>query len=212
MSDEPAVTSPTPAAVSELYGEALGTIEAYVSALSTRGVEWGLIGPREVPRLWERHILNSVAIAGLIGSGATVVDVGSGAGLPGIPLAVLRPDLDVVLLEPKVRRADFLTQTVDELGIGDRVRVIRARAEEHRATYDVATCRAVAPLGQLLGWTSRLFLPDGELLALKGASAEDEVAASRRELVRAGAVATVVSVRAHEEAEPTYVVRVRRKA
>jgi 16S rRNA (guanine527-N7)-methyltransferase len=211
MSDEPAVTSPTPAAVSELYGEALGTIEAYVSALSTRGVEWGLIGPREVPRLWERHILNSVAIAGLIGSGATVVDVGSGAGLPGIPLALLRPDLDVVLLEPKVRRADFLTQTVDELGIGDRVRVIRARAEEHRATYDVATCRAVAPLGQLLGWTSRLFLPDGELLALKGASAEDEVTASRRELVRAGAVATVVSVRAHEEAEPTYVVRVRRK-
>ncbi len=212
MSDEPAVTSPTPAAVSELYGEALGTIEAYVSALSTRGVEWGLIGPREVPRLWERHVLNSVAIAGLIGSGATVVDVGSGAGLPGIPLAVLRPDLDVVLLEPKVRRADFLTQTVDELGIGDRVRVIRARAEEHRATYDVATCRAVAPLGQLLGWTSRLFLPGGELLALKGASAEDEVAAARRELVQAGAVATVVSVRAHEEAEPTYVVRVRRKS
>jgi 16S rRNA (guanine527-N7)-methyltransferase len=212
MSDEPAAMSPTPSAVRELYGEALGTIEAYVSLLGTTGVEWGLIGPREVPRLWERHVLNSVAIAGLIGSGATVVDVGSGAGLPGIPLAVLRPDLDVVLLEPKVRRADFLTQTVDELGIGDRVRVIRARAEEHRATYDVVTCRAVAPLGQLLGWTSRLFLPDGELLALKGASAEDEVAASRRELIHAGAEATVVSARAHEEAEPTYVVRVRRKS
>lgn len=212
MSDEPAATSPAPAAVSELYGEALGTIEAYVSLLGTTGVEWGLIGPREVPRLWERHVLNSVAIAGLIGSGATVVDVGSGAGLPGIPLAVLRPDLDVVLLEPKVRRADFLTQAVDELGLGDRVRVVRARAEEHRATYDVVTCRAVAPLGQLLGWTSRLFLPDGELLALKGASAADEVAASRRELIKAGAEATVVSARAHEEAEPTYVVRVRRKS
>ncbi len=211
MCDEPAATSPPPASVSELYGDALGTIEAYVSVLATRGVEWGLIGPREVPRLWERHVLNSVAIAGLIASGATVADVGSGAGLPGIPLAVLRPDLDVVLLEPKVRRADFLTQTVDELGLGDRVRVVRARAEEHRATYDVVTCRAVAPLGQLLGWTSRLFLPDGELLALKGASAEDEVAASRRELGKVGAVATVVSARAHEEAEPTYVVRVRRK-
>ena len=179
--------------------------------LGTTGVEWGLIGPREVPRLWERHVLNSVAIAGLIVAGATVVDVGSGAGLPGIPLAVLRPDLDVVLLEPKVRRADFLTQTVDELGLVDRVRVVRARAEEHRATYDVVTCRAVAPLGQLLGWTSSLFLPDGELLALKGASAEDEVAASRRELGKVGAVATVVSARAHEEAEPTYVVMVRRK-
>jgi 16S rRNA (guanine527-N7)-methyltransferase len=198
--------------VSELYGGALSTIEAYVSVLATRGVEWGLIGPREVPRLWERHVLNSVAIAGLIGAGATVADVGSGAGLPGIPLAVLRPDLDVVLLEPKVRRADFLTQAVDELGLGDRVRVIRARAEEHRATYDVVTCRAVAPLAQLLGWTSRLFLPDGELLALKGASVEDEVAASRRELNKVGAVATVVSVRAHEEAESTYVVRVRRRS
>lgn len=212
MSDEPAATSPTPAAVRELYGETLGTIEAYVSLLGTTGVEWGLIGPREVPRLWERHVLNSVAIAGLIASGATVADVGSGAGLPGIPLAVLRPDLDVVLLEPKVRRADFLTQAVDELGLGDRVRVVRARAEEHRATYDVVTCRAVAPLGQLLGWTSRLFLPDGELLALKGASAADEVAASRRELIKAGAEATVVSARAHEESELTYVVRVRRKS
>lgn len=210
MSDGPA--SHTPAAVKELYGEALGTIESYVSLLGTTGVEWGLIGPREVPRLWERHVLNSVAIAGLIASGATVADVGSGAGLPGIPLAVLRPDLDVVLLEPKVRRADFLDQAVAELGLGDRVRVIRERAEEHKARYDVVTCRAVAPLGQLLGWTSRLFLPNGELLALKGASAEDEVAAARRELAHAGAVATVVSVRAHEEAEPTFVVRVRRKS
>ena len=210
MSDGPA--SHTPAAVKELYGETLGTIESYVSLLGTTGVEWGLIGPREVPRLWERHVLNSVAIAGLIASGATVADVGSGAGLPGIPLAVLRPDLDVVLLEPKVRRADFLDQAVDELGLGDRVRVIRARAEEHKATYDVVTCRAVAHLAQLLGWTSRLFLPNGELLALKGASAEDEVAAARRELAHAGAVATVVSVRAHEEAEPTFVVRVRRKS
>jgi len=188
MSDEPAATSPTPAAVSELYGDALGTIEAYVSVLATRGVEWGLIGPREVPRLWERHVLNSVAIAGLIaGPRRRPARAESAAGrLP-------HPDHD-------------------ELGLGDRVRVVRARAEEHRATYDVVTCRAVAPLGQLLGWTSRLFLPDGELLALKGASAEDEVAASRRELVQAGAVATVVSARAHEEAEPTYVVRVRRKS
>jgi 16S rRNA (guanine527-N7)-methyltransferase len=210
MTDEPSVTSPRPAAVGELYGEAVGTIEAYVSVLATRGVEWGLIGPREVPRLWERHILNSAAIAGLIPSGATVVDVGSGAGLPGIPLAVLRPDLDVVLLEPLLRRADFLIQTVEELGLDDRVRVVRGRAEEHKSSYDVVMCRAVAPLGKLIGWTTRLFLPDGELLAMKGSSAPDEVAAARRELARAGAEASVLTVRAHEEAEPTYVVRVRR--
>ena len=210
MTDEPSLTSPTPAAVSELYGQALGTIESYVSVLATRGVEWGLIGPREVPRLWERHILNSAAIAGLIPSGATVVDVGSGAGLPGIPLAVLRPDLDVVLLEPLLRRADFLTQTLEELDLGDRVRLVRGRAEEHKHSYDVVTCRAVAPLGKLLGWTTRLFLPNGQLLAMKGSSAADEVAAAAGHLQKAHMEAQVLTVRAHEESEPTYVVRVRR--
>ena len=209
MSVEPTLTAP-PAAVVELYGQSLGAIEAYVSVLATRGVEWGLMGPREVPRLWERHVLNSAAIAGLIPSGATVVDVGSGAGLPGIPLAILRPDLDIVLLEPALRRADFLTQTLEELDLGDRVRLVRGRAEEHKQKYEVVTARAVAKLGQLLTWTSRLFLPDGQLLAMKGSSAPEEVAASRRELSKAGADASVLTVRAHEEAEPTYVVRVRR--
>ncbi|MBI4901486.1 MAG: 16S rRNA (guanine(527)-N(7))-methyltransferase RsmG, partial [Actinobacteria bacterium] len=182
MAEEGTLASPVPGAAAELYGDGLGTIEAYVAVLATRGVEWGLIGPREVPRLWERHILNSAAIAGLVPSGASVVDVGSGAGLPGIPLAVLRPDLDVVLLEPLLRRADFLTETVRELDLADRVRVVRGRAEEHKASYDVVTCRAVAPLGRLLGWTGRLFLPGGQLVAMKGASAADEVAASRKEL------------------------------
>lgn len=210
MGDEGTETSSAPAVARELFGESFGTIESYVSVLATRGVEWGVMGPREVPRLWERHVLNSVAIAGLMPSGATVVDVGSGAGLPGIPLAVLRPDLDLVLLEPLLRRADFLTQTVEELGLGDRVRVVRGRAEEHKQSYDVVTCRAVAKLGQLLIWTSRLFLPDGVLLAMKGASAPDEVIASRRELSRIGAEASVLTVRAHEEAQPTCVVKVRR--
>lgn len=209
---EPPAVYPTPAVGRELYGATLDTIESYVSVLATRGVDWGLIGPREVPRLWERHVLNSAAIAGLVPSGATVVDVGSGAGLPGIPLAILRPDLDVVLLEPLLRRADFLTQTVDELHLGERVRVVRGRAEDHKDTYDVVTCRAVAKLGQLLTWTSRLFLPDGELLAMKGSSAAEEVAASRPELQRAGVEAAVLAVRAHEEADLTYVVRVRRAA
>jgi 16S rRNA (guanine527-N7)-methyltransferase len=210
MADEGTVASPVPLAAEDLYGAALATIEAYVDVLATRGVEWGLIGPREVPRLWERHILNSAAIAGLVPAGATVVDVGSGAGLPGIPLAVLRPDLDVVLLEPLLRRADFLTETVRELELTDRVRVVRGRAEEHKPSYDVVTCRAVAPLGRLLGWTGRLFLPAGQLLAMKGSSAADEVAASRKELAKAGVEATVLTVRAHDGTEPTYVVRVRR--
>jgi 16S rRNA (guanine527-N7)-methyltransferase len=210
MTAEGTSASPAPAAAADLFEDAFGTIEAYVGILATRGVEWGLIGPREVPRLWERHVLNSVAVSGLVPTGSSVVDVGSGAGLPGIPLAVLRPDLDVVLLEPLLRRADFLAQTVRELDLGERVRVVRGRAEEHRATYDVVTCRAVAPLGRLLGWTSSLFLPGGQLLALKGSSAADEVAASRKELTKARAEATVLTVRAHDQAEPTYVVRVRR--
>ncbi len=210
MTVEGTSASPAPASASELFGDAVDTIEAYVGILATRGVEWGLIGPREIPRLWDRHVLNSVAVSGLVPMGCGVVDVGSGAGLPGIPLAVLRPDLDVVLLEPLRRRADFLSETVRELDLGARVRVVRGRAEEHKATYDVVTCRAVAPLGRLLGWTSGLFLPAGQLLAMKGASAVDEVAASRKELATVGAEATVLTVRAHDEAEPTYVVRVRR--
>jgi len=209
MSVEGAETFPTPEVACELYGDALGTIESYVSVLSTRGVEWGLMGPREVPRLWERHVLNSAAISGLVPEGSTVVDVGSGAGLPGIPLAILRPDLDIVLLEPLLRRADFLTGTVEELGLGDRVRVVRGRAEEHKKTYDVVTCRAVAPLGRLLGWTNRLF-PRGQLLAMKGSSAADEVAAAAGDLQKAHLNAQVLTVRAHDAAEPTYVVRVRR--
>ncbi len=211
MGAEGTATFPTPDAVRELYLSELGTIESYVSVLATRGVEWGLMGPREVPRLWERHVLNSAAIAGLVPDGCTVVDVGSGAGLPGIPLAVLRPDLDIVLLEPLLRRAEFLNQTVDELGLGDRVRVVRGRAEEHKHSYDVVTCRAVAPLGRLLGWTTKLFIPHGQLLAMKGSSAANEVTAAAGELQKAHMDAQVLTVRAHDDAEPTYVVRVRRK-
>jgi 16S rRNA (guanine527-N7)-methyltransferase len=212
MGTEPAeVSLGTPLAARELYGAELGTIESYVSVLATRGVEWGLMGPREVPRLWERHVLNSAAISGLIPDGSTVVDVGSGAGLPGIPLAVLRPDLDIVLLEPLLRRAEFLTRTLEELGLGDRVRLVRGRAEEHKHTYDVVTCRAVAPLGKLLGWTTKLFIPHGQLLAMKGSSAANEVAAAAGDLQKAHLDAQVLTVRAHDDAEPTYVVRVRRK-
>ena len=118
----------TPAVAGDLFGADVDTASAYAHLLASRGVEWGLIGPREVDRIWERHVLNSVAVSALVPEDATVVDVGSGAGLPGIPLAIARPDLRVTLLEPLQRRATFLVEVVDELGLGDRVRVIRGRA------------------------------------------------------------------------------------
>ena len=191
----------------ELYGERYGLISRYVELLSTIGVEWGLIGPREVDRLWERHILNCAALSDLIPTGASVADIGSGAGLPGIPLAVLRPDLQLWLVEPLLRRSKFLTQAVDDLGITERVTVVRGRAEDHRGSYDVVTARALAPLGKLVDWCAPLRAPDGVILALKGSSATDEVQQASLTLGRHRLAASVLAVRAHAEAEPTTVVR-----
>lgn len=179
----------------------------YHALLAGRGVEWGLIGPREVDRLWERHILNSVALADLMPEGSTVVDVGSGAGLPGIPLALARPDLRITLLEPLQRRADFLVSAVDEFGVD--VDVVRARAEEHRVRYDVVTGRAVAPLTKLIGWC--LPLMGEQMLWLKGRSAPDEVQAASSALTKAKLGAEVLSCRAHPSSEPTTVVRLTRR-
>ena len=197
------------ASAAELFGDGLETITRYVDILASRGIDWGLIGPREADRLWGRHVLNSAVLAGLPGQGARVLDVGSGAGLPGVPLAIARPDLAVVLLEPLLRRYEFLVQVVDELELGDRVQVVRGRAEDLHDNFDVVTARAVAPLGKLLGWTKPLFLPDGELLALKGSSAADEVRDAGKQLRRDRLDAEVLELRATPEAEPTYVVRVR---
>ncbi len=155
------------------------------------------MGPREGERLWDRHILNSIAGASLFPEGATVVDVGSGAGLPGIPLAILRQDLKVTLLESLLRRANFLDLAVEELGLSERVRVVRARAEEHRERYAVVTSRAVAPLPRLIGWCAPLMTGGGRILALKGSSAETELAESAKELRRARLVGVV-----HELAVP----------
>ena len=197
-----------PAAASELYAPSLEVIQKYVDILLTRGIEWGLLGPREAPRVWDRHILNAAALTSLVPAGARVVDVGSGAGLPGIPLAVLRPDLELTLLEPLVRRSTFLTQAVDELGITGRVRVVRGRAEEHAQRYDVAVSRALAPLPKLVGWCWPLVAPVGVVVALKGRSAATEIAAAAKDLRRAGLYAEVLQVRAHPDAEPTTAVRV----
>lgn len=185
------------------------TISHYVDILADRGISWGLIGPREADRLWDRHVLNSVAMADLIADGVSVVDVGSGAGLPGIPLAIRRPDLEITLLEPLLRRANFLTETIADLGLGERVRVVRARAEDHDGQYDVVTARAVAPLPRLLIWCLPLLVSAGELLALKGSSAASEIDQSRQLLAKRRLHADVISVRAHPRAESTQVVRVR---
>ena len=170
-------------------------LEAYALLLADAGVTQGLIGPREVPRLWERHLLNCAVVAepdaGLIPHAVTVADVGSGAGLPGLVWAIVRPDLQVTLVEPLLRRATFLTQAVTDLGLDTRVTVIRGRGEEQRASgtwtpVDIVTARAVAPLGRLLGWTVPLLRVGGVLLALKGSSAAEEVAGAQSEAAAVG--------------------------
>jgi 16S rRNA (guanine527-N7)-methyltransferase len=164
-----------------VFGDLLPLAERYAGWLAGPGVERGLLGPREAGRLWDRHLLNSAVVAELLGPGCSLVDVGSGAGLPGIPLALARPDCEVVLLEPLARRAAFLDEVVADLGLGPRVRVVRARAEDHvrtGAAYDVAVARALAPLDRLAGWCLPLVRPGGRVLALKGARAAEEVAAA----------------------------------
>lgn len=194
---------------SRVFGNHIDTASRYVDILASRGVDWGLIGPREVDRLWPRHLLNSAAISQLIGPESTVLDVGSGAGLPGIPLAIRRPDLAVTLLEPLLRRANFLSEVVDELGLGERVTVVRGRAEEQHGRYQVVTCRAVAALPKLLTWCLPLVSPRGQLLAMKGESAEQELLDVQGTLRSRRLTGEVLSVSADPEVEPTWVVRIR---
>ena len=169
---------------------------AFAEVLASDGVEQGLIGPREVPRIWSRHLLNCAVVAdpaeNLLLSGAVVADVGSGAGLPGLVWALARPDLKLVLIEPLLRRANFLTTVVDRLNLRSAVTVTRVRAEDLAkqgdwAGVDVVTARAVAPLVKLLGWTVPLLRPGGTMVALKGSSVANEVA-------EAGPVATELGI------------------
>jgi 16S rRNA (guanine527-N7)-methyltransferase len=168
---------PDPAEWPTRWRVALPGLTAYAALLADAGVVRGLIGPREVPRLWDRHLLNSLAVEPLVPAGARVADVGSGAGLPGLAVALARPDLAVDLIEPLLRRTVFLGEAVDALGLADRVRVVRARAEEaERGAYDVVLARAVAPLATLAAWCLPLLRPGGALLALKGDRAAEELA------------------------------------
>jgi len=193
-----------------LYRDNYKTIRQYVEILVSRGVDWGLIGPREIGRLWERHILNSIALESLIPEGCRVADVGSGAGLPGIPLAILRPDLEMTLIEPMLRRSNFLTEALDELGLDDRVTVVRGRAEDADLHVDVVVSRAVAKLATLINWTADLIVESGSLLALKGQSADDEVVKAKKELSKRRLSAEVLLIRADPAADVTRAVRVRR--
>ena len=177
-----------PAEARALFGPVLGLAERYADLLAGPAVQRGLIGPRETARLWDRHLMNCAALAELVPHPASVIDLGSGAGLPGIVIAILVPDARVVLLEPMARRAAFLEECVAELGLGNAT-VRRGRAEDlaGELTADVVVARAVAPMQRLAGLALGLTRPGGLVLALKGAGAEQELARARGALRRLGA-------------------------
>jgi 16S rRNA (guanine527-N7)-methyltransferase len=200
---------PSEDVLQSFFGDRVALARAFASHLADTGVGRGLLGPREVPRLWSRHVLNCAAVAPLVPAGAQVVDVGSGAGLPGVVLALARTDLRVTLVEPLLRRVTWLQDVVDDLGLGS-VSVVRARAEElDGQAFDVATARAVAPLDRLAAWCLPLLREGGFLLALKGRSAPGELAQSEAALRRLGAVSwRVLEVGNGVLDEPTTVVEV----
>jgi 16S rRNA (guanine527-N7)-methyltransferase len=206
----PRGTEPVP----QRYRQFEGLAE-YAEILATRGLDRGLLGPRELPRLWSRHLSNCAIVAeeglDLLPIGARAVDIGSGAGLPGIVWALVRPDLRLTLLEPLLRRFNFLGEVVSELGLEGRVSVVRARAEGLQETFDVVTSRAVAPLPRLAEWSLPLCRLGGSVVALKGDGVQAEIDAAAVVVRRLGGSQPVVS-RFGENvlAEPTSVVVFRR--
>ena len=200
-----------PPVASQLFTpDRLPLAERYAELLGTEGVVRGLIGPREAQRLWERHLLNCAVLADLMPPDATVCDVGSGAGLPGLVLAVRRPDLQVTLVEPLLRRTTFLDEVVGDLGLSN-VTVIRGRADSlhGRETFAAVTSRAVAPLDRLLAWSMPLVAPEGSLVAMKGSSVGDEIAAAGATLKRLGcSTPEVLELGAEVVDVPTFAVRV----
>src|SRR5690348_8223979 len=205
-----------PEAAADVFGDRLEMAERYTAILAGAGVEWGLIGPREIDRLWERHVLNSSAIGELMTPGERVADIGSGAGLPGIPLALARQDVTVTLIEPLLRRSEFLREVIAELNLD--VAVVRGRAEDRVVRdevgeMDVVTSRAVASLDKLSRWGMPLLRADGRMLAIKGERAEVEIEEHRRVMRSVGAVdARVVRCGASYLNPPVTVVVARRGA
>ncbi len=179
---------------------ARAALAEYADILVGPGIERGLLGPREADKVWDRHIMNCAVVAepdlNVIGSGARIADIGSGAGLPGLVWALVRPDVSVVLIESLLRRVTFLTECIAALELTDRVQVVRARAEEaagHPGSFDIVTARAVAPLGNVARWAAPLLLPNGALVAIKGESAKEEVTRDRQILKESGLTEPVVT-------------------
>jgi len=222
---ESAAAPPAPKEAAAVFGTGLALAERYAGWLADAGIVRGLLGPREAGRIWDRHLINSALLASLVPEGASVADLGSGAGLPGIPLALARPDLRVTLVEPLLRRATFLDEVVADLAtvdpsLSERLTVVRSRAEDlpqvksqprsknQAELFDVVTSRALAPFDRLLTWSMPLVGRGGVVLALKGSSAQREVDEASKALAKAGAMADVLEV--VDPAGSITVVRVRR--
>ena len=196
-----------PAVAARIFGAGIETARKYTAALVRDGETYGLLGPREYPKIWTRHVLNSAVVAELVSPGQTVGDVGSGAGLPGIPMAIAQPDAQFVLIEPMERRSEWLKQTVEELGLKN-VRVLRNRAEEVGEVFDVVTARAVKAMPQLLRMCVPMTKNGGEIIALKGAKAGEEIEEAKPLMKKLG-IASFDIVFTGEQFldEPTRVVR-----
>jgi 16S rRNA (guanine527-N7)-methyltransferase len=197
---------PAPDSAQGVFGSALPRAVEYADLLAGEATVRGLIGPREVPRLWERHLLNCAVVTDLVPEGSTVCDIGSGAGLPGLVMAIRRPDLQMTLCEPLLRRTTFLDLAVHRMGLTN-IRVHRGRAEDMQGeTFDVVTSRAVAPMDRLARWSLPLTRSGGAFLAMKGSSAAEEVAAAGAVLRRAGGAGAEVLQVGGEWVDPAVTV------
>jgi 16S rRNA (guanine527-N7)-methyltransferase len=209
----PAVPPP-PEIAHAVFGPGIDAAQHYAQLLADIGVEWGLLGPREIDRIWERHLLNCGVVAELLEPGERVADIGSGAGLPGLALAIAKPGLDVVLIESLLRRTEFLRMAVTELGLD--AEVIRGRAEDPAVLRSAGGCdavvsRAVAPLDKVTRWSMELLRPGGRMLAIKGERAPDELREYRRVMTSLGAAdARVVECGVNYLSPPATVVVARR--
>ena len=197
--------SEQPTAAATIFGDRLPLAEAYHESLATTAAERGFIGPKEVSRLWERHILNCAVVSEALDDATTVADIGSGAGLPGIPLAIARPDVSFTLIEPLLKRSTYLAEVKDGLGLDNA-------EEQPGGQFDVVTSRAVAPLGKLAGWSLPLVRHGGSMLALKGASVAEELERDARAIAKAGGITpNIFQVGADVLDQPTTLIRIVRK-
>ena len=211
MTEDLSLTAEETLAAEKIFGDRLDLAKRYVQHLATSGIERGLLGPREVPRLWSRHVLNCAVIESVMEHDVEVADVGSGAGLPGLCLAIARPDLKLTLIEPLERRCIWLSEVIEDLGL-DNVTVMRGRAEQMvdvvNARY--VTARAVSALANLAGLTIPLLHGQGELIAIKGRSAAEEIDKASKAIRKLGGKETeVLTIGEDLLPEPTTVVRIK---